>query len=131
MIEAVVVVPSAPALLPRYTGRDDVLADLRSGAVDAIREGCAGVEQVVLVVATDRGPRHAIAPLGQRVGEYLLDLAVGSSDDVPRDASPAGHPPTTDPGVAPPAGPRPTAPELVPWDASVDECRVRGEALGN
>ncbi|MGL5819105.1 MAG: hypothetical protein ACRCY9_15205 [Phycicoccus sp.] len=123
--------PSAPALLPRYTGRNDVLADLRSGAVDAIREGCAGVEQVVLVVATDRGPRHAMAPLGQRVGEHLLDLAVGRSDDVLREAPSPGHPPTTGPGTAPPAGLGPTAPAPVPWDASVDECRGRGEALGN
>ncbi|MGL5817759.1 MAG: hypothetical protein ACRCYR_09375 [Phycicoccus sp.] len=101
MIAAVVVVPSAPALLPRYVGRDDALADLRAMAVDAIRDGCAGIERVVLVAATDREPRHTMAPLGRRVGEHLLLLAGAAADDA----------------------------ALVPWDASPVECHAIGTGL--
>lgn len=103
MITAVAVVPSAPALLPRYTGRVDALADLRAAAVEAVRAARAGADRVVLVAATDRDPRHTMAPLGQRVGEHLLDLAGGIvADDV----------------------------AVVPWDSPVEQCRTAGTELG-
>ncbi|MBD3782240.1 MAG: TonB-dependent receptor [Micrococcales bacterium] len=58
MTPAVVVVPSAPMLLPRYTGRIDAAAPLRERAVAAVRAAAAGGPgaEVVLVVATDRTP---------------------------------------------------------------------------
>ncbi|MGL5863871.1 MAG: hypothetical protein ACRCY9_21735, partial [Phycicoccus sp.] len=89
------------ALLPRYTGRVDALAGLRANAVDAVREAVTGTEQVVLVAATDREPRHAMAPLGQRVGEHLLSLASSRPDDV----------------------------ALVSWDAPRAECRGKGAEI--
>ncbi|MGL4745680.1 MAG: hypothetical protein ACRCXL_15005 [Dermatophilaceae bacterium] len=103
MIAAVAVVPSAPALLPRYTGRVDVLAEVRTAAVEAVRTAIStpGVERVVLIAATDREPRHTMPPLGQRVGEYLLSLAQSPADAV----------------------------QLVPWDAPVAECRARGAEI--
>ena len=66
MSGSVVVVPSAPLLLPEYTGRQDVGADVRSRAVDLVREAVAadGSAGVVLVVATDREQRGTRPPLG-------------------------------------------------------------------
>ena len=69
------VVPSAPALLPEYVGRDDLVAALRDRATDAVRSVCREADAVVLVTATDRSPRSARVPLGRRVGEELLARA--------------------------------------------------------
>jgi hypothetical protein len=103
VIASVVVVPSAPALLPRYVGRADVLADMRAAAADAIRSGCRGVDRVVLVAAPDREPRHTMPPLGSRIGEHLLGVAGAAADDV----------------------------VLVPWDAPVTQCvRLGAELAG-
>ncbi len=105
MIAAAVVVPSAPLLLPEYTGRADAGRVLRSRAVDLVR---AAVEaggpdaRVVLVVATDREPRSTRPPLGRRVGSHLLGLAGKGADEVVE----------------------------VPWDAPVEGCRAAGGALG-
>ncbi|WP_299444318.1 hypothetical protein [uncultured Phycicoccus sp.] len=104
MSGSVVVVPSAPLLLPEYTGRQDVGADLRDRAVEAIRAATDtdGSDRAVLVVATDREQRGTRPPLGQRVGRHLCELAGVGVDGV----------------VA------------VSWDATVDECRAVGEHLG-
>ncbi|MGL4175794.1 MAG: hypothetical protein ACRCSN_06920 [Dermatophilaceae bacterium] len=115
MITAVAVVPSAPALLPRYTGRVDAFAELRAAAATVVRAAVAAADRVVVVAATDREPRHSMAPLGQRVGEHLLSLAGARADDVLRGAPPPEHPPN--------------ALVLVPWDASPTECRVMGGEL--
>ncbi len=103
MSTSVAVVPSAPFLLPEYTGRTDAAADLRARAVAAVREAVAadGARGVVLVVATDREQRGTRPPLGQRVGAHLADLA--------------GVPVA---GVV-----------AVAWDAPTEECRALGEQL--
>lgn len=105
MITSVAVVPSAPLLLPEYTGRTDAGAALRDRALDTVRgvlprRGSGG--RVVLVVATDREPRHTRASLGRRVGTHLLDLLGAEADDVVE----------------------------VAWDAPVEACRAPGAALG-
>lgn len=101
MRRSVVVVPSAPMLLPEYTGRTDAGADLRSCAVEALTAAVPDGDPVVLVVATDREQRGTRPPLGERVGRHLAGLA--------------GLP------VAEVA--------VVPWDAPVDRCAAAGEAL--
>ncbi|MGL5929976.1 MAG: hypothetical protein ACRCY8_13660 [Dermatophilaceae bacterium] len=115
MITSVAVVPSAPALLPRYTGRVDALAGLRATAAEVVHAAAAAADRIVLVAATDREPRHSMAPLGQRVGEHLLSVAQARADDVLRGAPPPEHPPN--------------ALVLVPWDASPTECHVVGGEL--
>ncbi len=105
MITAVAVVPSAPLLLPEYTGRTDTGAALRNRALDAIRpvlppRGSAG--RLVVVAATDREPRSSRPGLGRRVGTHLLDVLGAEADDVVE----------------------------VAWDAPVDACRAPGVALG-
>ncbi|MBM6402993.1 hypothetical protein JQN72_01860 [Phycicoccus sp. CSK15P-2] len=100
MSTRVAVVPSAPLLLPEYTGREDVGAGLRARAAEAV--GWAGDGgDVVLVVATDREQRGTRPPLGQRVGTHF--------------AGTAGV------GVA--------AVVVVGWDASPAECAALGEHL--
>ncbi|HMM96831.1 hypothetical protein [Phycicoccus sp.] len=98
-----VVVPSAPMLLPRYTGRIDAAAPLRERAVAAVRAAAAGgpAAEVVLVVATDRENRGTGTPLGQRVGEHLAGLAGAVVADV----------------------------VTVAWDAPVEACRALGAEL--
>ena len=101
MIRSVVVVPSAPMLLPEYTGRDDVAAGLRARAAEAVRAARTTGEGVVLVVATDREQRGTRPPLGQRVGAHLADLAGAAVAGV----------------------------VVVDWDAAVAQCRAVGEHL--
>lgn len=103
-MSSVVVVPSAPLLLPGYTGREDVGADLRASAVEAITAAtdADGTDRVVLVVAADREQRGTKPPLGQRVGQHLASVAGVGVDGV----------------VA------------VAWDAPVETCRSLGEHLG-
>jgi len=105
VISSVAVVPSAPLLLPEYTGRTDAGAALRDRSVDVVR-GALPVRgsdaRIVLVAATDRDPRSARPPLGRRVGTRLLDLAGTEADEVVE----------------------------VPWDAPVEGCRAAGGALG-
>ena len=103
MIRAVVVVPSAPLLLPEYTGRIDAGASLRDRAVDLLRDALAPECGAVLVAATDRESRSARPPLGTRVGAHLLRLAGAEVGEVVE----------------------------VPWDAPVDGCRAMGGALGS
>lgn len=100
MSGSVVVVPSAPLLLPEYTGRQDPGADLRDRAVEAIR-AATDTDRAVLVVATDREQRGTRPPLGQRVGHHLCELAGVGVDGV----------------------------VVVSWDATVEECRAVGEHL--
>ncbi|MBR7741717.1 hypothetical protein KC207_00210 [Phycicoccus sp. BSK3Z-2] len=106
MTGSLVVVPSAPLLLPEYTGRLDAGADLRRSAVEAVAAAtdADGTDAVLLVVATDREPRTTRSPLGERVGRHLADLAGVSVAGV----------------------------VTVAWDASVDDCRELGreEAAG-
>jgi hypothetical protein len=105
VITGIAVVPSAPLLLPEYTGRSDAGAAVRERSVALVRSvvsGCGPASRVVLVAATDREPRSSRPPLGRRVGIHLLDLAGAGADDVVE----------------------------VPWDASVAECRATGDALG-
>ncbi|MBM6401547.1 hypothetical protein [Phycicoccus sonneratiae] len=101
MSQSVVVVPSAPFLLPEYTGRTDAAADLRARAVAAVRDAAAadGASGVVLVVATDREQRGTRPPLGQRVGAHLAALAGVAVEGV----------------------------VTVAWDAPAAECRALGE----
>ncbi|QKE82849.1 hypothetical protein [Arthrobacter sp. NEB 688] len=101
MSRALVVVPSAPMLLPEYTGRTDAAADLRACAVEALGSAVPGGGSVVLVVATDREQRGTRAPLGERVGRHLVELAGLDVADV----------------------------VVVPWDASVADCVAAGESL--
>ena len=103
MISSVVVVPSAPALLPEYVGRVDPLGEVRASAVRALAAGVAGADRVVLVAASDREPRHTRGPLGERVGRSLLALAGVSGFEV----------------------------VVVPWDTDVPVCRALGEALAS
>jgi hypothetical protein len=105
VIAGVVVVPSAPLLLPEYTGRTDAGVALRERSVRLVREtlaGCGPAARVVLVAATDREPRSSRAPLGRRVGAHLLDRAGAVAHDVVE----------------------------VPWDAPADRCRAAGIRLG-
>lgn len=101
MSRSIVVVPSAPMLLPEYTGRTDAAADLRSCAVEALAAAVPDGGPVVLVVATDREQRGTRPPLGERVGRHLVGLAGLAVADV----------------------------VVVPWDAPVDRCVAAGEAL--
>jgi hypothetical protein len=105
VIRAVAVVPSAPLLLPEYTGRSDAGAPLRDRAVDVLRAALPAAGDggsVVLVVATDREPRSSRPSLGRRVGSHLLRLAGAEADEVVE----------------------------VPWDVPVDGCHAIGGALG-
>lgn len=104
MSRSVVVVPSAPFLLPEYTGRTDAAADLRARAVAAVRSATTadGASGVVLVVATDREQRGTRPPLGRRVGAHLAGLAGVGVDGV----------------------------VVVAWDAPTSGCRGLGEQLG-
>lgn len=63
----VVVVPSAPMLLPAYAGLTDPVPDLRAAAVEAVR--WLGADGPVRVIGDD---------LGQRVGAHLLALVEGA-----------------------------------------------------
>lgn len=103
MTSSLVVVPSAPVLLPEYTGRVDPVEELRARAVDAIAAATDtdGTDRVVLVVATDREQRGTRPPLGQRVGQHLADLAGVGVDGV----------------------------VVVAWDAPTEECRALGDHL--
>jgi hypothetical protein len=105
VIGAVAVVPSAPLLLPEYTGRVDAGAALRERSLDVVRAVLpprGSGSRLVLVFATDREPRSTRASLGSRVGTHLLDLVGAEADDVVE----------------------------VAWDAPVDGCRASGTALG-
>jgi hypothetical protein len=100
-----VAVPSAPLLLPEYTGRADAGAKLRARCLDVVHpvlppRGTG--RRMVLVVATDREPRSTRSSLGRRVGTHVLDLLGAEADDVVE----------------------------VPWDAPVDGCRATGGAIG-
>ncbi len=82
-------VPMAPLLFRHLSGRADPLADLREAAVVAVREVCAGAEQVLVlcpvggreapgdwhdpsrVRPVHGGPRS----LAEQVGEHVLELA--------------------------------------------------------
>lgn len=75
MISGVAVVPGAPVLLPENTSRVDVAGDLRADAVVAVRRAAEGADELVLVVATDREPRHTKPPVARRIAEHLVDLA--------------------------------------------------------
>ncbi len=101
MITSLAVVPSAPVLLPRFTGRVDAGAGLRVLARQAVQAAVSVADEVVLVCATDREPRHSGASFGEQVGALLLADAT-----------------------------MPTRTEVVAWDADVDECRARGAAIG-
>ncbi|PKW26795.1 hypothetical protein [Phycicoccus duodecadis] len=103
MSSSVVVVPSAPLLLPEYTGRQDVGADLRARCVEAVQAAtdADGTDRVVLVVATDREQRGTRPPLGQRVGRHLAGLAGVGVDGM----------------------------VVVAWDAPTAECRALGRHL--
>lgn len=74
--ERVVVVPSAPALLPSYAGQVDPLADLRAAAVDAVRWLVSGTPERVVVLGAGAGPadvaRGVPEPLGPRVARTLF-----------------------------------------------------------
>lgn len=87
MITGVAVVPGALALLPSYAGADDVLAELRSAARDAVDDVVCEADRVVLVTATDREPRHTGPSIGRRVGEVLLDGRACSVMEIPWDAT--------------------------------------------
>lgn len=101
MITSLAIVPSAPVLLARFTGRVDAGAGVRVLAHQAVRAAVSVADEVVLVCATDREPRHSGASFGEQVGELLLaDAAIS------------------------------TRTEVVAWDADVDECRARGAAIG-
>lgn len=101
MISSFAIVPSAPLLLPEYAGRADCGAQLRALAVAAVEHAAVGADQIVLVHATDRDPRHTRSALGLRVGAHLV----------------AG------------AGRRITS-VAVQWDAPVSVCREHGSAIG-
>lgn len=102
MIATCVLVPSAPILLPEYTGRTDAAADLRAAAVQSLRAALAEAERLVIVAATDREPRSTRSPLGVRVGRHLTGLA----------------------GLT-----APTELVTIGWQASVEDCRTTGAAL--
>ncbi len=87
MITAVAVVPGALALLPRYAGVIDVLADLRAACLEAVEDVATDADRVVLVSATDRAPRHTGVSIGRRVGEVLLDGRTQESVEIPWDAT--------------------------------------------
>jgi hypothetical protein len=71
----VVLVPSAPALLPEYAGAHDPVADLRSACMDAVRWLVSRRDSVRVVCAPlrpeDRA-RGVESPQGGRVGRHLL-----------------------------------------------------------
>lgn len=66
-----VVVPSAPALLPRYAALSDPLAEVRAAAVAAVA-WLAEQEGTVAVVAAD--------DLGRRVADHLLEVAAPGTE---------------------------------------------------
>jgi hypothetical protein len=79
-------VPMSPLLFRHLSGRADPLASLRSAAVAAVREACAGAGSVTVLVPV--AGREAPAawwdpsgvvpggrPLGEQVAEHLLELA--------------------------------------------------------
>jgi hypothetical protein len=75
----VVVVPSAPALLPAYAGQVDPVAGMRVAALDAVRllVSRAPTRVVVLGAAADPAnvARGLVEPLSSRVARVLLDHA--------------------------------------------------------
>lgn len=79
MIEAVVVVPSPPMLLPEYVGLQDPAAPIRQRCVDALaaalHEPYAVPDVVVIVSGRARASRTTRRPLGVRIGRHLLRLA--------------------------------------------------------
>lgn len=103
MTSSIVVIPSAPLLLPEYVGRDDAGAALRMRCVEAVQAAtdADGTDRVVLVVATDREQRGTRPPLGQRVGRRIAELAGVGVDGI----------------------------VVVAWDAPTAECRALGRHL--
>ena len=75
----VVVVPSAPALLPAYVGQVDPVAEMREAARDAVRLLVSRAPTRVVVVGADADPanvaRGSLEPLSSRVARVLLDHA--------------------------------------------------------
>lgn len=76
-----VVVPSAPALLPRYAALSDPLAEVRAAAVAAVA-WLAEQEGTVAVVAAD--------DLGRRVADHLLEVAAPGTETQILGEDPAG-----------------------------------------
>ena len=68
----VVIVPSAPLLLPEYQGRTPAVAGIAEACVAAVRSALATASHVVVVHATDREPRSTRPPVGLRVADHLL-----------------------------------------------------------
>jgi hypothetical protein len=106
VIRSVVIVPSAPMLLPEYVGRQDVAAGLRAAATAAVRAGYGAPDGggVGLLFASDREPRSLRPALGGRVGRMLMHLALGSEAGSVTDVQ-------------------------IPWDADVSTCVALGERL--
>lgn len=78
--------PMTPLLLPHLSGAADPLAELREAAVAAVRDACAGADEVVVLCPVGGreapGEWHDPArpgtrrgPLAGQVGAHLLDLA--------------------------------------------------------
>jgi hypothetical protein len=92
MIERIVVVPSAPLLLPEYAGRVDAGAELRDACVALCRDELGTGEPsapVAVVAATGRDARSSKPPLGLRVAAEVLrraGLLPGPEVVVPWDA---------------------------------------------
>lgn len=95
MIARVVVIPSAPLLLPEYAGRIDAGGELRSRCVEVVGRAAAEAGgPLTVLAATDRAPRSSRPALGARVGaEVLRQAGIEEFGEV-----------------------------LVPWDAPVYEC---------
>lgn len=82
-------VPMTPLLFRHLSGQADPVADLRAEAVDAVREACRGVGQILVLCPVggreapgdwrDPSPwaAHRVMPtsLAEQVGAYLLELA--------------------------------------------------------
>ena len=79
MSRDVVLVPSAPALLPEYAGAHDPVADLRSACTEVVAWLVARHPDSVRVVSAPLRPeqlhRGVEAPQGERVGRHLLAAA--------------------------------------------------------
>lgn len=79
MIDAVVVCPSPPMLLPEYVGLQDPADPIRDRCVDtirsALRSGDAAFDVAVVVTGREPNPRTHKPPLGVRIGEHLLATA--------------------------------------------------------
>ncbi len=79
MIQAVVVCPSAPMLLPDYVGLQDPAGPLRDRCAEAIRSALDSApgtfDRIVVVTGRDPSPRTRKGPLGVRVGDHLLAVA--------------------------------------------------------